>query len=256
MAIDAEDIKQWGKDNGWEVEEGKRLPSGLRAAYDARNNGGPALFPTDSDTSTEEAYIDPSTGQFVPGVEPLGEIAPVIKGPTLGDRLKAGAARVRKAGPAKPRRQSARKPRVSVDKVIAGGWRALARIVQLAGPTMAPVSRVLVLQSPVIGLLLEDAVKNTAIDRALQPLARAQNGSDLAFALIGPPLATAAIVQRPDMYPVLRPVLRYSLMSWIRVAGPKLEVIAEEEADFEERYGKRVDEMLDAIFASETEENG
>jgi hypothetical protein len=251
MAVDAEAMKEWGREHGWDIEEGKRVPSGLRQAYDARNNGH-SDFPTDSDMETEEGYINPSTGQFEPGGEPLSETAPVIRPVPIGERLKAGAARVRKvAQPGKTRRRRSLKPRVPVDKVLSVAWTGLSRLVALAGPNMIPVSRVLVMQAPVVGMLLEDEVKGTIVDRVLQPLARVQTGSDLAFALVGPPLITAAIVQKHELYPVLRPALRYSLMTWIRVSGPKLEKWIEESREFEEKYGTQVDEMIDRIFAPE-----
>lgn len=254
MAVEREDLVTWGRANGWGdlIEDDKRLPTGLRAAYDARNNGSGA-FPTDSGTETGEGFIDPSTGLFEPGAEPTEEIAPVIRKESIGGKLKAGAARVRRSGPPKQRRTKVRKPRVPVDKAIGLIWTGAARAVALIGPTMLPVSRVLVMQAPVAGMLLEDSIKNTAVDRVLQPLARVQSGGDLAIAMVGPPLITAAIANKPQTYPALRPFLRYSLMAWIRIAGPKLEQLVGEDNEFEEKYGTTVDTMIDRIFAPEPE---
>jgi hypothetical protein len=135
---------------------------------------------------------------------------------------------------------------MSVEKLIGYGWRFLAQAVQ---PINLPVARILDMQAPVAGMLIEDAVKGTVVDRLLQPLARVSKGGELAFALLGPPMLVAAITQRPQMYPVLRPVLRESMKTWIDVAGEKLEEEAKKEQEFKDTYGTRIDEMIDAIFS-------
>ena len=67
---------------------------------------------------------------------------------------------------AKPKGKA--KPRVPVDDLIAGLWRGLAGF---ARPLPA-TSRLLKIQAPVAGVILEDVVKGTVVDKWMQPLAR------------------------------------------------------------------------------------
>jgi hypothetical protein len=177
----------------------------------------------------------------------VAERAPKIPSPTrvkaksLGDRFRAAL----KGEPAKrgPGRPKTTQPRVSVESVITGAWMLAAQAMKNAN---APVARVLMLQAPIAGHVLEEPVKGTAIDKMLQPLARASKGGEVAFALLMPPILVGALTTergaaQADM---LTPILRRSLMSWMKLAGPKLMEMAEEEAKFEQEYGAQVDAMI------------
>lgn len=176
---------------------------------------------------------------------PIPETAPKIPTP-IAAKARELAGRLRNKRPVKKATSRAPKPRIAVDKLISTGWQLLA---QLTAPINTPVAKVIDMQAPVAGMILEDAVKNTAIDRILQPLARAGDGGQVAFALMGPPLIVAAITQRPQAIIVLRPVLRASLMTWIEIAGPHLEAVQKKEAEFQEKYGQQVDAMIDYFLA-------
>lgn len=169
------------------------------------------------------------------------ERAPKIPSP-VATKARGVLDRVKQAAKGQPTRKTrAAKPRVSVDKVIGTGWQLLA---QLAAPINLPVARVLDMQAPVAGMLLEDVVKNTVVDRILQPLARAETGGEMAFALMAPPLLVGVLSQRPELGKILVPVLRQSLMSWMEIAGPKLEQVRKKEEEFQEKYGMQVDVMI------------
>jgi len=83
----------------------------------------------------------------------------------------------------------------------------------------------------------------------LQPLARAEEKGEIAFALIGPPLLVGALTTKPEFSPILIPMLKESLRVWIDVAGPKLKLVEEREKAFAEKYGDRIDAMLEMFFA-------
>ncbi len=70
-----------------------------------------------------------------------------------------------------------------------------------------PVSRVLLMQADMAGPILDDLVKNTMVDRLLQPLARQGAQATAISALVGPPLLIALLSQHPELEPALRPVL-------------------------------------------------
>ena len=227
MATD--DIREWGRKNGFTVGDEGRLPPGLRAAFDNRSD---VETPDDGDTE-DTVSID--------------ERPPAIVKRTTADRVREIADRVKKTpvkGPGRPR--SGSKSRVSVEKVISGAWSVAAAVVTNLNPA---VGRVLSMQAPVAGLILEDKVKNTVADRLLQPLARTADGGNTAIALMGPPLLVQALTMQPHRAPQIIPMLRYALRSWVMVAGDHFDKIAEEEKAFESVYGERIDEMLRFIIA-------
>ena len=177
----------------------------------------------------------------------VAEQQPKVKQP-LGQRARG---LFRGKAPAKPGRPKNTTPRVSVEKIIGTVWGIAAQVV---GNVNLPMARTLALQAPVAGMVLEDTVKNTAIDRALQPLARLGDGGEVAFALLGPPLLVGAMTSDripPPARMAMRPILRQALRSWIEIAGPKLEEIAKKELAFEQQYGQRIDAMIDFILYGE-----
>lgn len=238
MPIQINEIREWGRLNGWTVSDEGKLPAGLRAAYDARD--------------TAEAVLPDG-----PVIAPEGETefpqekTPIITKANPVDRARELVGRARKASPRKATgRTAAKKPRVSVDRLVSGIWSGLSR---LTANVNLPVARVLNAQAPVAGMLLEDVIKNTVVDRALQPFARASQGGELAFALIAPPLLVGALTsergQTPEGQAVLMPLLQASLKSWIDVAGPKLEEHTEREREFKEKYGATIDALIAGFFA-------
>lgn len=153
-----------------------------------------------------------------------------------------------KKAPAPARARKPAEPRKPIQGLIAGGWRILAGIVEPVNP---PVSRTMVMQAPIAGMVLEDVVKDTVLDRILQPLARIEGHGETAFALIGPPLLVGIITADPE-HPrnrVLVPMLRQALMSWLEVSEPYIKKQLEREKKFAAEYGTRVDAMMTYLFS-------
>lgn len=138
------------------------------------------------------------------------------------------------------------RPRVPVDTIISGAWEVGARFL---APVNIPVSRVMAVQAPVAGIVLEPIVKGTIVDRWLQPVARTSQGAEALAALAGPPLVVAALQARPELAPVLVPMLRELLGRWIKVAGPAVQIAADRAAEFEAEYGATVDGIMEMCFA-------
>lgn len=191
----------------------------------------------------------------------LEEKAPVIKPPTIAERAKERVQEVRdkarKVVPASkktsPSGVKVVRPRLGVDKLIGRAWGMLAN---MAAPMNVPVARVLQMQAPVAGMVLDGVVKNTVVDRVLQPIARVEQGGETVFALVGPPLIVGAITTKPHLAPMLAPLLKDALRTWINVAGPHIIKAQEEEAKFQEMYGQRIDEMIAYIFDQGDDKNG
>lgn len=244
------DIRVWAKENGWpEISDSGPLPPGARRAYDA--------------SKTVEAEADYSTQDSQPGAQTtvdsdtekpreekppqMADVTPIGKAKSFLDRARERAS-VDKGIAA--RRSKDRKPRTSVERLIGRGWEMLSR---LANPVNPPVARVLAFQAPVAGMLLDEIVKDTVVDTVLQPIVRAEEKMELAFALIGPPLIVGALTVRPEAQPVLIPLLKESLVTWLEVAGDKIEAAKKKDEEFKAKYGDSIDEMINAIFAAPPE---
>jgi len=206
--------------------------------------------PADYDAGITEA-------DFPPDDPPPAEQKPrrtrtSAKRPSLSDRLKSRA----KTG-GKGKRKG---PRIPVDRLCEGMWGMLAR---LAMPVNPPLARCLNMEAPVAGLVLEDIVKGTVVDRVLQPVARAEEKGRKTLALIGPPVIVAALEhaqtlpdqQRQMREAVLVPMLRESMVLWVEVAGDKVEEKARRDQELGPTY-ERVDELLAMIFAPPTVPSG
>lgn len=173
-------------------------------------------------------------------------------GPSITDRLR-GAKPEAGAG----KRKTAL-PRISTARLISRVWSATGRIV---APVSGSVSRTLQLQAPVAGLILDDTVKDTFVDPALQIAARAQERGEKIFGLAGPPLIVAAIEQAQGLeepqrslrLAVLVPMLEEALTIWVKIAGDKMATAAAEvEAD--EAMRAEVQRLIMLIFPQATVE--
>ena len=172
--------------------------------------------------------------------------------PSLVDRLRGAKP---KSGPGK--RKTAL-PRMSTARLISRGWSTMGR---LAAPVSGSVSRTFQLQAPVAGLILDDTVKDTFLDPALQVAARAQEKGEKVFGLAGPPLIVAAIEkaqgleepQRSLRLAILVPMLEEALTVWVKIAGDKMEeAAAEVQAD--EATRAEVQRLIMLIFPQATVE--
>ena len=165
--------------------------------------------------------------------------------PSLKDRLSGGT------GKGKAPRK--RHPRVSTASLISSVWGALGG---LAGQIDRPVGACLQMQAPVAGVVLDDVVRDTFADKALQPLARAEDKAKKVAAIVGPPLCVAGLEmaqqlpepQRKAREAVLWPMLIQMLMLGEDVAGEYADKISERLADEAPRR-ERAERMASAIFA-------
>jgi hypothetical protein len=188
-------------------------------------------------------------GPPMPAAPPMTERRPR----RVGGRGRTAGARVRErlssAGKPKPASRGKRHPRVPVDRLIERGWEVLARI---SAPVSPPISRCLQIQSPVAGLILEDVIRGTAADRALQPIARAEEKAEKAIALLAPPVIVGALQaaqglpedQRAMRQAILVPMLRESMVLWVKIAGDKVQEKATRDADLAPIYAQ-----VDALMA-------
>jgi hypothetical protein len=223
------DIRKWALANGEKVSARGPISEDVRARYEtAHDDLGPQ--PTDDDFPDDVSEPGPPPADVT---EARPRAVAVQKRPRFSfGKDKAGA-----------KKKPAHK-RVPVDDLIAGVWRGVAGFCR----PLPATSRLLKIQAPVAGVILEDTVKGTVADRWMQPLARAQQSGTAMFALAGPPILVTALQLQPQSAPFIMPILRESMLAWVKVAGPKMEQALKREREFEEENGQSVDEMLAFIL--------
>jgi hypothetical protein len=107
------------------------------------------------------------------------------------------------------------------------------------------------MQAPVAGLVLEDYVKGTIVDRALQPLARTQEKLEGVGSLVLLPMAIGMLEATEGMPEPKRsvrrafliPLAREGAAMWIRVAGPKVKERIERDRELGPVY-QQADSLL------------
>lgn len=231
-----QDIREWGRQQEeWsDVPNKGRLPKGLRTAY--------------MDAHPDEAMknarttlgMDDNPYQTFDNVTLVDETKPKQE-PTTREKIRTAVAK--RKTPAAPKKA---KPRMSVDRLVQRIWEFGARMV---GPVNPYVSRVIAYQAPVAGIILEPAIKDTVVDKLLQPIARTEKGAETLFALLGPPLLVGVVTYRPSSAPLVLPVLRESLAVMIEVCGPAMEQVKQRQEEWEQKYGTDVDKLLEALLA-------
>jgi hypothetical protein len=247
------DIRDWLRDNGHEVGDRGRLTAEQRDLYDQAHPPEPEdMGVTEADFTGLDTEPDvPMEAERPP--KRVRARPPRPAGQTRSDRF---VGRLLGDGKPKPKGKTAKKhPRVPVDHLVTRVWEGLGR---MAGMVSMPVSRCLQVQSPVAGMILEDVVRDTVVDRALQPVARAEEKGEKILALVAPPLLVALIEQSAALPPqqaavrqaFLVPMLKESLRVWLTVAGPKVEEAAHREAEYQERFGRTIDELMELFFQS------
>lgn len=254
----ASDMREWARANGYTVSVKGAIPQHVAAAYEAAhpgaNGSAGTTHPDYPDDDFESAFADipEDTGETPP--------KPLPKGGRSGSSAGGGSrsrSLFRNRG-SKAKAAKKKQPRVSTEDLLGSVWRGLAK---MATP-LPPLHRTLRVQAPVAGLLLEDAVKGTMADTVLQPVARFAQQGKVVSALLGPPVLVTAIsvhmqqaaaqerLPNPLFMSVSTEALRGSLMTWMEVAGPKFEIAMAREREFEDKYGKSVDDFMQWLFSA------
>lgn len=279
MTITADDaeIRAWARGQGEDPPARGRIGADLRARYDAARSGG-QVDPGDYDSGITEADFsdlgDDDAGRDEPPPD-MTEQVPRGRRPGPGQRRKTAATTARQgAGKARGLWHRARDagkggkkhPWTPTATIIEHFWSQLA----WAARPVPPLQKILAAQAPMAGILLQDAAKGTLIDRALlQPAARAEQRLQAANAMIGPPVWTFMIASfggaqlGPDGKPLVdddgmyifdartQPLvggLRFSLMSWLKIADKKAEEITEAAEELT-RLGDEADKLIRWILA-------
>jgi hypothetical protein len=228
---DTQDIRAWAAATGVELGERGPIPKNVRAQWKAQQGPAePSGLPADSAETEVPAPETP------PVPEPPSKRPPWWRKPSAD--VSRGTS-------------SSKHRRVSIENMITTAWGAAAMFMK---PKALPVAMILDMQAPVAGIIINDAARGTALDAVLQPFARAGEKGQTVMALIGPPMLTAAICANPELYPILRPMLKISLVSWAQISAPAMRKAEKRAQDFKEQFGDvDIDGLIDALFPPEPE---
>lgn len=240
-------VRAWAKDSGVDVPARGQVPKGVREQYDAANP------PTDNPGLSVD---EPSSGHGYSDTEPMptrpvghpDEVAPV-RAPEP-PRASSRFAFRRSKAPVVKGPKSAHK-RVSLESWCEGAWNVLGNLVGSQG--LVPTGRVLKLQAPIAGAILEDSLKGTVVDRLVQPLARSGEAAKEVGALLGVPILITVMTVKPETAPHLENTLRGSLREWAMIAGPRIKAKEKREEKVLEQLGidaEGLDAMVDGWIAA------
>jgi hypothetical protein len=241
MTTDAE-IRSWAKEAGHDVPARGKVPEALRDAFaeahPAPDNPGLSV----DDPAGEHGYAEPEPMPTRP--QTADEVAPTPPPPSRFPALRRGG---------RPREKGTHK-RVSIEGLAEGVWGLLGNFAM--GQGLVPTGRALQLQAPVAGMILEDALKGTIVDRVAQPIARSTEAAKEVGALLGVPVLVTILTVKPQAAPQIVPQLKRMMREWAIVAGPRMKARERREKKAMEQLGvdvegldALVDEWINALFA-------
>jgi len=260
------EMRAWLRDQGHDVPARGRLDASLIKAYeDAHDTGLPAPEDDGWDLAGDDSMADPD--DLEPSVPLQPERAPRTaraaraerRSQPVGQRTSRllGALRGdQKTGKPGPKKKAP--PRTSLEKFTTRAYTSLGRIVGNLAPA---TGNCLQAQAAMAGVLLEDVVAHTAIDRLLQPAARAEDKLDKIAALVLPPVivfgmemnqaAAAQGARTPQQamarQAILMPMLRESLRVGLDVSESFADQIAARLKRNAEQE-QEIDKLIQVIF--------
>ena len=236
-------VRAWAREQGIDVSDRGRVPDALLERYAARieDDDEPmvvGLTAVPDPTEPSAASSAEATPTILPGpptrraeTPPQGRRQPLFK---------------RK--PRSPASKTAK--RVSIESVVSWGWGLGAMAVAQAGAQAMPVARVLDMQAPAAGIIVDDLARGTVLDRILQPLARGGETAEKVLGLLGPPVIVGAITANPALYEPLKGILKISMMQWMAISKPAMVKAQKRAEEFTETMGGvDLDALIEALFA-------
>lgn len=227
----------------------KELAAGIRTGAEP---GSPPPAEPDYDSGVTEA-------DFADEPEETAAVEPERKPRRVRSSKPAGGLNLGRLRGGKPKARRPKHPRVKVDRLIEHAWGLLARI---AEPIAPATSRCLAMEADVAGVIMEDVVRGTVVDRVLQPVARAEERGKKAAALAGPPLIVLGLEMAQGLPPeqraarqmILLPMLREALALQVEIVGERAAEIAERaagRAETDAEVQRRMELILEPLMAQQ-----
>jgi hypothetical protein len=252
MAATTAEVRAWARDQGRDVPDRGRLGPELWQDYEAALDNA-----VDVDLPGGDV-IDLDLPELDEGAEVTPEVRPSrsrarqstrTRSQGFLSRILAGDTKAK----AKPKAKGKAPPRVSLEKLVTRGYGLAGRLLAPVSPAASMCLRV---QAPMAGVMLNDIVQATVVDRLLQPVARAEEKLDVVFALMVPPVAcmglemAAGLEQTPQTVfriGVLQQMLRESLRTGLELSEKYGEQIAATVLR-EAKYDEEVNVLIATIF--------
>lgn len=227
------DVPNRGRISASNMAKYDAIRSGNLGALDSGSGDGGGQPPDpDYDAGVTEADFPDEPGEAA-AVEPERKPRRVRSSKPAGG-LSLGRLRGAKAG---TRARKPKHPRVKVDRLIEHFWALAARI---AEPIAPATSRCLQMEADVAGVIMEDVVRGTVVDKVLQPVARAEEKGKKAAALAGPPLIVLGLEMAQGLPPEQRAARQMILLPMLREAlALQVEIVGERAAEIEARASSR-----------------
>lgn len=227
------DVRAWAISEGMEVNERGRLPREIKDAFILAH-------PDEEIGATESGDLDsfdPISDVPTPEKTTPGEVAPKVGRP----RKRGFSLRGKPGVKGKPKR-------TRLDRL---GEHLFALGSKFVESKSIALSRILAMQSPVAGIVLEENIKHGGIvDRVLQPLARTEDRVSAIYAMFAPMAIVVAIEKNPELFPTLEGPLKLALVEWAAIAGPAMEKAAARERKLAEQFEEYdIDSMVRTIFS-------
>ena len=261
------EIRAWLRDNDYEPPAKGRIPGEMMTAYtDAHPAGGEALFAGLDAAPAYDGGITADDFAAEPG-EPLPPAAQERKPRRVKTPARTQARGLREriwggGGTGKPKPKKTAVPRISLKNFAEDAFLDLAWTFQ----GLPPVEKILYLQAPLAGQVVEDTVKGTAVDLVLQPVARIDRQFKAIEALTAP-LWVAGIMLAGEREAVTRDPesgevsggdytartklmfggLRHALLSMSRVTDLRFEELRAKSTELKAASGE-IDAMMEWLF--------
>lgn len=208
--IDDEEIRTWAKSTGRQVGDRGKVPAKIRAEYleQAGLIGAGVDAPPPPAGGSQKAADRPRAARAETRPRPLpkppsgwrARVQGWVSGsaPAAAADGKSGSARA--ARPKGEKGEKASRPRTTLTRLVETGWEGLADLFE---HTNLPVARAMAWQSPYMGIVADDVINGTPVDRILQPIARLQESASGLGAMIAMPIVVGLMTAQrndPEIY--------------------------------------------------------
>lgn len=161
-----------------------------------------------------------------------------------------------------PAERRPRRKRVPTDDVWSALW-TLGGVALVRTGADVPVGNCLQFQSAIVGPIFDDAIRDTAVDRLVQPIAQSGGRLKKVGSVCAMPMLVFALERNPSAAPVLEPLLRQVIRDQLAELAPIVKAKKKRDDEYrkavvelglvdseEQLDGGRdpVDEILAAIF--------
>lgn len=249
----AAEYREWAAANGYQLNPKGRIPIEVKSAY---------ILAHDPDYDAPAGADEEGN---VVEAQPIVDVVPEPPSPFSGEEVRPNFGKdtsqpkglrgfgskwsTKRGTTSKGTSASTRaKSRVKLERFGEHAWALFSK---MADSRLPATARVLTLQAPVAGIVLEENIKRGGkLDKLLQPLARTEEKGTAIFAMIAPIVIVAAIERNPHLAPMLEVPLKLALLEMSAITGPAMQKARQREQDLVEQFeAANIDGLVQMIFA-------